>query len=206
MRGNFFDIGPPCCATAALGQVANAYPKNATNSRLFIQSASTSNHRRNRKAEIFGSLEIDGQEKFCRALDRQVSRLHRSQDPVYVSRKSPVHVCQIHPDGDHWSACLLLSESFLEENLHVSVRLLGCGLFWIVVPFCPISIAMKIKSVVCPLQWRWGASSLGSDLRVRPPSSIHFFVDWAARSMSSLEAEKSKGDTASGQSGGTRCT
>jgi hypothetical protein len=54
------------------------------------------------------------------------------------------------------------------------------------------------------IQWRCGASSCGRDRRVNPPSSIHFWVDCAARSISSFDLEKSKGDTASGQSVGTR--
>ena len=48
------------------------------------------------------------------------------------------------------------------------------------------------------IQWRCGASSCGSDLRVNPPSSIHFLVDCAAHSISALDKEKSNGDTASG--------
>src|SRR5262249_25035590 len=55
-------------------------------------------------------------------------------------------------------------------------------------------------------QWRWGESSWGSARRVRPPSSIHFCAEAAARSMSWGAAEKSNGETASGHKVGTRCT
>ena len=65
----------------------------------------------------------------------------------------------------------------------------------------PLSVRLTTE-----IQWRCGASSCGSDRRVKPPSSIHFIVDCAASSLSSFALEKSNGDTASGQSVGTRCT
>src|SRR5712692_11461361 len=61
----------------------------------------------------------------------------------------------------------------------------------------PDTVITQLPAAVPNNQWRCGESSCGRALRVSPPSSIHFFADWAPRSLSCVAAEKPNGETAS---------